>query len=94
MGIVIDRTNVDGKWFEYEDAGDGVEFKIQPFKASLRSIRPGDDLTSVLHKQSIYCLIGWKGIKDVNGEEVKYTEDNKKFLLDYDEDLAMWVSGK
>lgn len=93
MSIVIDRTNIDGKWFDYEDYND-LKFKIKPFRLSKRSIRPGDDLTSVLYKQALYCLLDWKGVKDVNGNDIKYTEENKQFLLDHCEELMTWIGIK
>jgi len=87
--ITFDKQNLEGKWFDYDDE---VKFHIRPFKTSLRALRPaGNTITDLFFKQAMYCLIGWEGIKDVNGEEVKFTEDNKKFIFEYSEPLIEWV---
>jgi len=42
----------------------------------------------------MYCLQDWKGIVDVNGNEVKCDPDNKKFILDYSEEIINFVCEK
>lgn len=87
--IVINKENIDGKWVDYSE---DVRFKIKPFKASYRSIRPNGSLADVLKKQAESCLVGWEGIKDSNGEDVKFSNDNKNFILEYSEALIQWVA--
>jgi hypothetical protein len=79
--ITVDRANIDGKWITFTDDED-VKFLIKPFRTSLLTLRPDTNLTNIALQVSSMCLLDWKGIKDVNGEDVKFTKDNKEFLLD------------
>ena len=91
--ITLDRKKVTQKWFDFDD--DGVSFAIRPFPISQRALSPsGVNLIEVLIKQATYCLIEWKGIVDTDGAPIKCTEENKQFILDYSEDIVMFVIEK
>jgi hypothetical protein len=88
--IVIDREQDKAKWFDYDD---DVKFLIKPFPVSARVLRPGSNtsLSDILFQQAMYSLEGWEGIVDVDGNPVKFTEENKEFIFKYSESLVQWI---
>jgi len=79
--LVIDRDNMDGKWIQFEDDED-IQFLIKPLRISLMALRPDSTVSEMSLKIAQSCLMDWKGIKDVNGDDVKFTPENKMFILD------------
>ena len=90
--ITINKTKVKEQWFDYDE---DTSFLIRPFPLSERVLSPsGSIIHSLVIKQVTYCLLDWKGFKDENGNDVKCTDENKKFILDYSEELILFISAK
>jgi hypothetical protein len=92
MSIIFDKEKLKGEWVQYDDV---VSFLVRPFPISEKVLRPGQsmdiNLVEVIRKQSSYVLQGWRGIVDVNGNEVPYTDENKATFLEYSEEIVRWL---
>lgn len=80
-----------------KDAKEGepqVILTIRPYPMSkstsrFRKVEGSDDLEIVLSGAEtkriyMYCLMKWKDLVDKNGKEVKYSEENKERIFDYE----------
>lgn len=91
--LVIDREQEKEKWFDYDK---DTKYLIKPFPILERSLNPSmtSTFSSILYKQAVYCLKDWKGVVDINGKEVPFSEDNMKFIFKYSQDIVQWVCVK
>jgi len=87
--IVFNRKKMKNKWFEFDD---DVSFLIKPFPLSERALSPsGTNIIEIIMKQAEYCLVDWKGIVDENNKPIKCNEENKRFILDFSDELATFI---
>ena len=89
--IEINKEIQTGKWFDYSD---DEKFLICAFPFTEVSLLKSNELDNdliVSKKVCEYCLLGWKGLKDKNDVKFEFNEENKKFLLDYNENVRMFV---
>ena len=90
--IKINKSKNKERWFDYDE---DVKFLIRPFPLSQRALTPsGMDLEKVLLKQASYTLVDWQGIVDEDDNPVKCTDENKEFVLDYSQDLVIFICEK
>ena len=87
MGIKIRTEKTSKKWFDHPDGG---SFQVRPFPNTMVFV---DDNIS-LWNQFDYCLVGWKGITDLEEKELSFDNDNKKELFDYNDELVAWLFEK
>ena len=88
----VDKKTKEGKWFDYDEDS---SFKIRPFPLSQSVLNPsGSNIVNVILLQAIFCLIDWKGVEGINGNEAKYSKENKNQLLNYSEELVYFICKK
>jgi len=81
----------DGQWFKFNET---VDLKIRSFpleNIALLSDEAFNHVQVLGMKVCEYCLCDWKGLKGEDGSEFKYTEDNKKYLLNFYSDIVEFV---
>lgn len=88
--ITFNKKQTESVWVDYDE---DVKFLIRPFPVSARALRPSGDfnMIDILIKQAMYVVQDWKGIKDQNGDDVKYTDENKEMLFNFSEALIEWA---
>lgn len=87
----INRKIQEGKWFDFNEK---VRVLIRPFPTSFGLFRPETpmELAEATWIRFNYSLLDWEGIEDEDGSKLEVTENNKKFLYDYFEDLMVFVT--
>jgi hypothetical protein len=83
----------DGKWVDFNEK---VKFKIRAFPID-NLMLVGDDFQNNIKAGQLicdYCVCDWKGIEDEDGNEYKYSNENKKYLLNYYVEFYEFISGE
>jgi hypothetical protein len=81
------------KWVTYDKDKD-IKIKIRPYPKTQAMYGVGDkDLAQLAWDRFNYCLVDWKGLLDDDDAEWPCSEDNKKYIFDYDNgELFQWIS--
>ncbi len=84
MELLLDELNFDAKDYDFDDGG---VLRIRPFPQSMdvQEIIPGGGIVmdgGQALKKFMYCLVGWSGVLDRNGNPVPCTEEAKKMVFD------------
>ena len=102
MGLRFDMTELNpGKWFFFDptDETAGVCLRVAPSavfrKISAKAEKKGKTDQEIFDKELWdYCITGWKGIEDADGQEIECTTENKVRLMGGAPDFAIFVSEK
>lgn len=100
------QTEIDGVWVEYEDAelliarmGNPANRKAYQraqarFRSKMRKdkMTPDDNIEVLARCLSQSILLDWKGISDMQGNELKYSVENAYLALRWDLDLRQFVN--
>ncbi len=88
----IDKKRTDAQWCQFDD-DTSVELQIRPFPfgAGKSYVADEDGLSKSMWHQFEYSLQGWKGITGENGDEFAVSDENKKFLFDFVEEIRSFV---
>ena len=91
----INRKLAEAQWVDYPE-GEEVKFKIRPFPMSQGMWMPDDktDIVDFMWKRFNYCVVDWQGVDDEEGNPFNCTEENKKFIFDYAQDIMGWISSQ
>ena len=84
MKIDIGKAYAQAEEF---DLGDGVKFKIRPFPASREKFSLSNKGEIVFHgehqlEKFLYCLVGWEGVTDADGNPLRCTDDVKTIIYE------------
>lgn len=87
----INKQLIEEKWVKFDE---DVKFKVRPFPMSAGFYIPGEDksFADFSLKKFIYCIVDWTGLTDQDGNELKCTEENKKFIFDYVPEISSFIS--
>ena len=88
--MVINRKELESEWYNFPESE--AKFKIRPFPrfTMLDSIKESERMWLSFG----YALQDWKNLKEENGTEFIYSEDNKKVLFDFVIDIVNFVFEK
>ena len=91
----ISRKKITKKWFDHKS---GAKFEIRPFPFSLFNSDVNVETrkleTTTLKDQFMHCLCDWKGLKEDDGKDFEYNDENKELLFDYEEAIRDFVFEK
>jgi len=92
------NTKVDkGEWYDYTATTSGTDvaasFRVRPFPYSFIEANT-EDIVKELWNHFKYCLVDWKDVTDTNDKPLKCTDENKKAVFDYSEDVREFVFSK
>jgi len=88
------NTNLkDGKWSDFNET---VKFKIRAFPVDniMLISTDFDNPSSVGKKVCEYCVCGWEGIEDEDGNKFEYNDVNKSYLLNYYTEFYEFVTSE
>lgn len=91
----INKSVLKNTWFKF-DKDESVEIQIRPFPVTtlLIGIVNKDDYQKTMWERYNYCVVDWKGILNEKGEPLECSEENKKFVFDWDEELLIFIGNK
>lgn len=83
MKLDISELTYEAKDYEF----DGATLSIRPLIMSRQKSIINDEGLTIKGENRFedfnYCLVGWKGVTDANGEDLPCTEEIKKKVFDF-----------
>ena len=83
LGITLAWCNEGGEW---------LEFDIRPFPYSELPVQRGmADVISIQKKEFVYCLVGWRGLTNDNGDPLPCDDESKNALFNHHKSVRDFV---
>lgn len=88
----FNTKNIKGKWITHPEDKE-VQVRIRPFSLFSFTKIPTEENVDMSQFWGIfnYCVLDWKGFVDSNDKPMKCTEENKRIVFDYDQDIILFV---
>jgi len=82
---------VDGTWITFPEDKE-VQIKIKPFSLFSMIKDPNNESYNAETFWAIFnhIVLDWKGVQS-DGKKLECNEENKKFVFDYDQPIALFV---
>ena len=91
----ISKNKIKSKWVNFDKDPD-VKFKLRPVPINniLLGVALEGDRKKIIWDKFNYALEEWEGMTDENDKPLPCTEENKKFVFDWDEEILLFIGNK